>query len=122
MPPDKNTSPSVKIVDVGPGKDHSSVEVVPAGVPPKAKEDVLFVPAAPGPYLAVAKSATSVQAHPFQDSVFATGFVIRPPNIKAEVCVPAPPEIRLAVFTSVVSVHDDPSQDSTFVLSVEGGL
>jgi hypothetical protein len=82
--------------------------------------DVLFVPPAPTPYLADAKSATSVHADPSQDSVFAL-FGDAPPNIKVEVLVPDPPKNRLAVFTSVVSVQDDPFQDSTFVILLEGG-
>ena len=98
---------------------HSSVDVTFDPVlPPKAMADVLFVPPDPKPYLADAKSATSVHDDPFQDSVFAL-FGDAPPNIKVEVLVPDPPTNRLAVFTSVVSVQDDPSQDSTFVTRSE---
>ncbi len=44
VPPDKNKSPSLKIVDVGGGKDHSSVAA--AGEPPAIIPDVLLVPPA----------------------------------------------------------------------------
>ena len=83
--------------------------------------DVLFVPPDPKPYLADAKSATSVHDEPSQDSVSVL-FGCAPPNIKVEVLVPDPPKNRLAVFTSVVSVHDDPFQDSTFATAVPGGV
>ena len=71
MPPDKNIEPSVKIAAVGGGKDHSSVVECDPGSPPKEKASVdVPVPAA-YPF-AVAKSFTSVQAVPFQSSVFVT--------------------------------------------------
>ena len=63
---------------------HSSVEATAVVVyPPKAIEDVI-VPPPPCPYLAVLKSATSVQLAPFQSSVIAFGAGC-PPKTKAAV-------------------------------------
>jgi hypothetical protein len=62
---------------------------MPGPTPPKAKAEELEAPNPPGPYLPVFKSFNSVQAEPFQDSVFAdcgaTG--------KA-----SPPKISVALF------------------------
>ena len=59
-------------------------------------------------FLAWFKSATSVQAVPFQDSVIAvTGGV--PPKANAEVLLaPEPANVYLAVFKSATSVQDVP--------------
>ena len=70
MPPDKNKEPSVSADVVGGGKDHSCV-VVTNESPPAAHATE---PEAPFPLivsLAEAKSLTSVQTDPFQDSVCA---------------------------------------------------
>ena len=68
--------------------------------------------------LAVFKSATSVQAEPFQDSVLADtlGFASLPAYAMAAVLdAPDPPKFHLAEFKSAISVHDDPFHDSTSV-------
>jgi hypothetical protein len=53
--------------------------------PPKAIAEVLSAPAPPMVYLAVAKSATSVQDVPSQNSVRADALPLYPPKPNVEV-------------------------------------
>ena len=68
----------------------------------------------PAPFaLPVFKSATSVQAEPFQVSVSPSGPL--PPKANAAVeAAPAPLRLSLAVFKSPVSVQALPFQSSAF--------
>ena len=82
--------PSVKTDADGEGKDHSSDVFVPdpgPGSPVKFNAKV-FVPDPEFIYVPVAKSFTSVQLEPFQDSVFANR--AEPPGF-------SPPKERIAV-------------------------
>ncbi len=63
----------------------------------------------------MAKSATSVQLDPSQDSVKALIEPLFPPYTKADVVVPFPATAALAVLTSAISVQDDPLYCSTCV-------
>ena len=70
------------------------------------------------------RSATSVQAVPFQDSLLAFAGS-PPPKAKADVLLdPTPPNSLLAVFMSATSAHEVPFQDSLvfFVSGVSAGL
>ena len=82
--------------------------------PPKAKPVVLPEPDPFNKYLAVAKSFTSVQEVPFQDSVFAIkGDPPLPPYTKLSVYVEElPPSALLAEFISFTSVQEAPFHDS----------
>ena len=93
------------------GPDHSSV-ADPLGDPPAANAAALLPIAAKLP-LAIFKSFTSVQAVPFQDSVFAkTVGGLVPPTHKAKVCDPTllPISPLLAVFTLLTIVQLVPFQ------------
>ncbi len=71
VPPDKNTEPSVKILAVGGASAHSSEIPVMEPVLPAAYNAADDVPDPDPPYLAVLKSASSVQLEPSQNSVLA---------------------------------------------------
>ena len=105
------------------GTFHSSVVVLPeALVPPPEYKAKRAVPLPLPSYLAVAKSATSVQDVPFHDSVSALelfpGFTV-PPNANAEVLLlAATPTAPLAVFKLFPSVQDVPFQSSVLLVGV----
>ena len=61
------------------------------------------------------KSATSVHAEPFHDSVFPELVGGRPLLIIAAVVVPQPETLYRPVFISVISVHEVPLYCSTRV-------
>src|SRR6056300_1308424 len=96
---------------------NSSVAPPPTGVglPPNAiaVDDGEPPSGLPKLYLAVPKSAISVQLVPFQDSVSPNkpGELGVPPKAKADVCVPAPPNFCRPVFKSLTSVQLVPFQD-----------
>ena len=68
-------------------------------------------PEAPNPLLPVFKSATSVQAEPFQVSAIA--LLGSPPTAIPAVVVPVPVAECLSVFKPPTSVHVDPFHCST---------
>ena len=80
--------------------------------PPKLNADVLSAPELPLVATRTFKSATSVQAEPFQLSVTASCVVVCPPKANADVLVPAPLKTFLAVFKSPTSVQLVPFHDS----------
>ena len=59
------------------------------------------------------KSLTSVQADPFQVSVFADIPVLYPPKTKPAVKPPPPFNLLLSVLSSAISDQAEPFQDST---------
>jgi hypothetical protein len=76
----------VNVFVTGPvGASHSSVFALTGLAPPKAMAEVLSAPAPPMVYLAVAKSATSVQEVPSQNSVRAEAEPVYPPKANVEV-------------------------------------
>jgi hypothetical protein len=93
------------------GTDHSSVFTTPAGgvaEPPESKVEELVEPIPAFPkFLAKAKSASSVQLDPSQNSVFVTLTLpgILPPKIKLDVVVPAEANPDLAVLIDVPEVQ-----------------
>ena len=89
---------------------NSSVTAVVAGVLPPKPKAAVFVPAPASVYLAVPKSAVSVQFVPFQVSVAPVVGLPEgvPPKANAAVVVPTPANFALAVFKSFTSVQEDP--------------
>ena len=84
VPPDKNKSPSLKTVDVGGGKENSSVFVTAGGVSPAVASATVDVPAPLTPLLPVDILFTSVHEEPSQDSVLVVGGSF-PAKTKADV-------------------------------------
>ena len=97
-----HSSVFAKAVDVKPPK-------TTALIPPNVEPCIL--------YLAVAKSASSVQLVPFQFSFKAElpGFIL-PPVANANVDVPFPVKVSLAVFKFPTSVQAVPFQSSVFAV------
>jgi len=113
----------VPIVLVTKGTVHSSVALGVPGEPPANQADVLE-PADVPLYLALDKSATSVQLVPFQDSVTAVlpGGPRRPPKASAAVLeFAATLGPSLLVFKLLTSVQDVPSQVSVLAVLPEPG-
>ena len=105
------------------------VSVVPTteGVLPPIAKAAVFDPAPAKPFLAVIKSATSVQLVPFQVSVTANSVKglgsELPPNAKAAVDTPTPDAIpSLPVFKLFTSVQLVPFQSSVSAWLAVPGL
>ena len=117
-PPDAHV-PAARVDE----KSHSST-AVPDGFPPvHIPADPEDAPPPPPVYaLAVARSPTSVQLVPSNNSVFAESLGSLPEKTITNVVIPAHVKSSLAVFMSAISVQELLSQSSTTASALPGPI